>query len=138
MIVGRGEGGADGVAPGFGAEGVSELVLGERKSLDEGLAEIGERGSGFGVDVALGDGSEEAREGGRDVAGGDILTGEVMGDFTGSVVAGEGLGLLAGMMGAKVRMTWRARHAAAAAVGESEGAEGRTSFGRTRGHYGLL
>jgi len=41
-------GGADGFAPGIGVVGVDVFVLGEGQDLDEGLAEIGEGGGGFG------------------------------------------------------------------------------------------
>jgi len=55
--------GADGFAPGIRAEGVDVFVLGEVQGLDESLAEIGEGGGGFGLDLALGDSGEEVSEG---------------------------------------------------------------------------
>jgi hypothetical protein len=47
----------------FCAEGVDVFIFREVQILDEGLAQIGERGGGFGFDVTLGDCGEEASQG---------------------------------------------------------------------------
>jgi len=127
----RVEGGADGAAPGVGAEGVDVFVLGEMESLHEALRQVGEGGGGFAVDVALGDGDEEAAEGGVEVAGGDVGSGEVRGDVLADVVGGEVLGFFAGVEGAEVGVTGAAGHAALVAVGESVGAGGAIGLGRS-------
>ena len=62
MIGGQVEIISDGLAPGVRAVGVDVLVLGEVQGLDESLAEIGEGGGGFGLDLALGDSGEEVSE----------------------------------------------------------------------------
>ena len=91
---------ADGFAPGVGVVGVDVFVLGEGQNLDQGLAEISEGGGGFGFYVALGDGGEEASEGGGEVAGGHEAAGKVIGDVLAGFPAGEGLRFLAGVEGA--------------------------------------
>jgi len=108
------------LAPGGGAEGVDVFVLGEFESLHEGLAEVGESGGGFGFDVALGYGGEEAGEGFGYVAGGDVVAGEEAGDVLAGLFSGEELGFFFGVEEAEIRMALAARHAALAAVGESE------------------
>ena len=60
----------DGSAPGVRAECLTVFVVGDRDGLDHGLAEIGERGGDFGLDLALGNGGEEARHGGAQIASG--------------------------------------------------------------------
>ena len=64
----RSKRGADGAAPGVGAEGVDVFVLGEGNGLQQGLAEIGEGGGGFGFYLTLGYSGEEASEGGAEIA----------------------------------------------------------------------
>ena len=76
MVGGLFVGGADGFAPGIGAVGVDVFVLGEGQGLDEGLAEIGEGGGGFGFQLALGDSGEEASEGGTEIARGHKAAGK--------------------------------------------------------------
>jgi hypothetical protein len=122
---GRGKGGADSGAPGVGAEGVDVFVLGEVEGLDKGLAKVGEGRGGFGFDMALGDGDEEASQGGVEVARGNVGTGEEAGDFFAGVFGTQGLGLLASVEEAEVGMALAARHAAAVAVGKSEEAGDR-------------
>jgi hypothetical protein len=52
--------GINGVAPGFRAEGLSVLVLGEGKGLNQSLAEIGHSHRSFGFDLTASDGAEES------------------------------------------------------------------------------
>jgi len=124
---------ADGGDPLVDAEGGDVLVLGELHGSDESLAEIGEGGGGFGFDVALGDGGEEASEGGAEITGGDKAAGEVKGDVPAGLFADEGLGVFAGVEGAEVGMAVAARQAALAAIDKGEGAERGTVFLRCGG-----
>ena len=117
---------ADGCQPTIDAEGADELMLGELHGLNEGLAQIGEGGCGFGFDVALGDGGEEPAKGGAQIASGNVAAGKVVGDVLAGLVAGEVLGFFAGVEGAEVRMTVAAGRAALAAIGKGERTEGRT------------
>jgi hypothetical protein len=134
---GRGEGGADGLAPGIGTEGVNVFVLGELDGLEEGLAEIGECGSGFGFDLAFGDGREDAAQGGAEVAGGYITVGEERGYLVANLLGGEGLRFPIRMEIAEMRMAGEPRSGAAAAIGESEGTQARAVLGAIGGHGSL-
>jgi len=84
------------------------------------LAEVGEGGGGFGFDVALGYGGEEACQGFGDVAGRDVVAGEEVGDVLAGLFAGEDLGFFFGVKEAEIGMASEARQAALATVGESE------------------
>jgi hypothetical protein len=92
------------------------------------LAEIGEGGGGFGLHVALGDGGEEASEGGAEIAGGQEGAGKVIGDVFAGFLASEGLRFLAGVEGT-VGMAGLARNTAVAAVDEREGTQRATLLG---------
>jgi len=113
-------GSADGFAPVIRAEGIDVFALGEVQGLDERLAEIGEGGGCFGFHLALGDGGEEASEGGAEIAGGEIAAGKVIGDILAGFLASEGSGLLAGVERAEVRMTVAPGTAAVAAIDKHE------------------
>jgi hypothetical protein len=121
-------------APILGAEGVDVFVLGNGKSLDEGLAEVSKRSGGLGFEMALGHGGEEATEGRAEIAGRDELTGEVVSDVFTGLIAGEGVSFPASMAGAEGRVGWAARSAASTAVGKGEGTKGRAVLGAKNGH----
>ena len=91
LSAGRGEGGTHHVTPGIRAEGVDVLVLGDLDGLNQGLAEVGEGGGGFGLEVTFGDGGEDAGQGGGEIAGGEITAGEERGYVTADLLGGEGL-----------------------------------------------
>jgi len=112
-----------GFAPSVRAEGVDVFVLGYVQGLHERLAEIGERGGGFGFDLALGDGREEATEGGTEVASGDVGAGKVIGDVPACFLTGKGLRFLAGVEGAELRVAVLAGRATLTAIGEGERTE---------------
>jgi hypothetical protein len=115
---------ADGIAPIVGAKGVDVFVLGERDGLDEGLGEIGEGAGGARFYIALEDGGDEASEGGAEIVGGEVVAGEAIGEFAGEFIGSAGLGFLAGVVEAEVRMLGGAGSAAPAAVGKGEAACG--------------
>jgi hypothetical protein len=98
------EGVADGFFPVFGAAGVGELVLGDLDGLEESLGEVGESPSGFGLDVALDDGWEEATEGVAEVAGGEVLARKEIGYVVAEFVGGLGLSFFAGVESAEIEM----------------------------------
>jgi hypothetical protein len=125
------------LAPGVGAVGVDVFVLGEVEGLNKSLAQVGQGGGGFGFDLALGYGGEEASEGGAEIAGGEIAAGQVIGDVFAGFLASEGLGFLAGVEGAEVRMAGLARSAAAAAVDKGESTQRGTAFGAIGGNGSL-
>ena len=73
------DGVADGVAPGVGAKGVGVLVLGHVDGLQESLREVGDGAGGSGLYVAAEDGGDEASQGGAEIVGGKVATGEKVG-----------------------------------------------------------
>ncbi len=127
-------GGADGFAPGICAVGVDVFVLGEGQGLHEGLAEIGEGGGGLGFDLTLGDGGEEASEGGAEIAGGHKAAGKVIGDVLAGGLASKGLCFLAGVEGAEIGVVDAARDTAVAAVDKHERTQRGTVLGAMGGH----
>ncbi len=135
-VVGVGvDGGTDGIAPGIGTEAVAVFVFREMDALDHDLAEIGEGARGFGRDVATSGGGEEASEGGVEIAGGEVMAGEEMGDFAAEALVGLRLVEFAGVETTEQRMAGLARRAAVAAVGEAEGTQRRGTSCR---HESLL
>jgi hypothetical protein len=129
---------ADRLAPGVGAEGVDVLVLGKMDGLNESLGEVGEGACGTGFDVAADDGGEETAECGAEIARGEVLAGKEIGEVVREFVGGAGLGVFAGVVGAKVRMMGGAGSAALAAVGEGETTQGLAVLWAKRGHGWLL
>src|SRR5580704_11721897 len=107
------------------------------KGLHEGLAEKGEGRGGFGFDLALGDGGEEASQREGKVASRHIVAGKKKGDILAGLFAAEGLRLLAGVEGAEMRMAVAAWTAAVAAIGERERTQGRAVLGVTSRHGSL-
>jgi hypothetical protein len=114
------DGGADGFAPAVGAEGVDVFVLGNVNGLHEGLGEVSDGAGEFGFYIAADDGRDEAREGGAEIAGGEVVAGEEVGEVFGECFGGLDAGLFLGVVEAEVRMASGARGAATAAIGERE------------------
>ncbi len=73
------DGGADGIAPGVGAESVDVFVLGEVDGLHESLRQVGDGMGGFGFYLAADNGGDEASQGGAEIAGGEVFAGEEVG-----------------------------------------------------------
>jgi hypothetical protein len=134
---GRGEGGADGFAPGIAAEGVDVFVLGELDGLQQGLAEIGQGGGGFGFDLTLGDGGEDAAQGGAEIAGGDVTVGEERGYSAAHLLGSEGLRFPARMETAEMWMASEPRSGTPAAIGKGESTQARAVLGAIGGHGSL-
>ncbi len=128
------DGAADGIAPIVGAKGVDVFVLGEMDGLDKGLGEIGESAGGARLDVAADDGGDEAAEGGAQIVGGEVFSGEEIGQFAGEFIGGAGLGFFAGVEVAEVGMLGGAGSAATAAVGEGETTQRDAVLLAKRGH----
>ena len=95
------------------------------EGLDEGSTEVGEGRDGFGLDLTLGDGGEEAPEGGAEVTGRHVLAGKIAGDFLAHFLASEDPGFPASMESAEIRMAVAAWNAAAAAIDKRERTQGR-------------
>ncbi|MGC1485307.1 MAG: hypothetical protein WA789_16060, partial [Candidatus Acidiferrum sp.] len=90
--------------PGSGAGGDGAFLLGDVEGLDEGSAQMGEGSDGFGFDLTLGDGGEEASQRGTKVASRHVLSGKIAGDFLAYILSSEDLRFPAGMEGAEIRM----------------------------------
>ena len=112
MLVGRGgfavfgilvDGVADCASPAVRAKGVDVFVLREMDGLGESLSEISDGVSSPGFDVAAKDGGDEAAEGGAKIAGGEVVSGQEIGDFATKFIGGFGLGFFAGVIGAEMR-----------------------------------
>ena len=110
----------DGAAPAVGAEGFDVFVLGEADGLEERLRQVGDGAGGFGLDVAANDGGEDAGQGGREIAGGEVVAGEEVGQVLADGFGSAGAGFFLGVVEAEVGMVADAGSAATAAIGESE------------------
>ena len=82
VVVGAVDGGADAFAPAVGAEGVDVFVLGDVDGLHESLGQVGDSAGGSGFYVAADNGGDEARQGGAEIAGGDVVVGEEVGQVS--------------------------------------------------------
>jgi hypothetical protein len=102
------------------------------------LREIGDGAGGFGFYVAADDSGEDARQGGAEIAGGEVAAGEEVGQLVAEFLGGEGLGFFLGVVEAEVGMAGDARGATAAAIGEGEQTQGYAVLFAERGHKSLL
>jgi hypothetical protein len=123
---------------GLATEGASEFVFGHGKSLRHDLGKIGKGMSSFRVDLAAGDGPEETTEAAVEGTGADIVCANARGDEVPSFLGGEALELSLGMEVTKVGIFGVTGSFAAAAIGESEGTQGRAVLGGFFGHSDLL
>src|SRR5437667_6442137 len=118
------DGVADGLSPAVGAEGVDVFVLGDADRLHERLGQVGNGASGSGFYIAADDGGDEARQGGAEIAGGEVVAGEEVGQVFAEFLRGTGAGFFLGVVEAEVGIIAEARSAATAAVGERETTQG--------------
>jgi len=73
------DGFADRFAPVAGVERVDVFVLGDLDGLQEGLGHVGDGASDLGLYIAADNGGDEAAQGGAEIAGGEVVAGEVVG-----------------------------------------------------------
>jgi hypothetical protein len=104
--------------------------------LQEGAAEAGDERGLFGFGLALSGGRESAGEREAEAGGGDVVSGEGIGDVATDALPGGLFGFAAGVKVAEIRIDG-AGHAAAAAVFEREQTQGRAVFGGTCRHDDL-
>src|SRR5712691_6382645 len=114
------DGVADGLAPGVGAERVDVFVLGNVDGLHESLDEVGDGVGGFGFDITADNGGDEACQGGAEIASGEVVAGEKVGQILAEFFRSAGAGLFLGVVEAEMRVTADARSAATAAIGKSK------------------
>ena len=84
------------------------------------MRQVGDGAGGFGFYVAADDGGEDAGEGRAEIAGGEVVAGEEVGQVLADVFGGAGAGFFLGVVEAEVGMVAEARSAATAAIGEGE------------------
>ena len=77
------DGGADGFAPAVGAEGVDIFVLGDVDGLQLSLDHVGNGAGESGFYLAADYGGDEACEGSVEIAGGEVVAGEEVGEIFG-------------------------------------------------------
>jgi len=132
------DGMADGVAPAVGAEGVDVFVLGEADGLEERLRQVGDGAGGFGFYIAADDGGDEACQGSAEIAGGEVVAGEEVGQVVAEGFGSAGAGFFLGVVEAEVGMVAEAGSAATAAIGEGEQTQGCAVLFIELGHKSLL
>src|SRR6266700_1553235 len=141
------DGVADGFAPAVRAEGVDVFVLGDVDGLHESLGQVGDGVGGFGFYIAAKDGGDEACQGGAEIAGGEVVAGEEVGQVFAEFLCGAGAGFFLGVVKAEAGMLADARSAATAAIRESKRTQGhavvltrgrRAADWTERGHKSLL
>ena len=132
------DGVANGFAPAVAAEGVDVFVLGNVDGLQESLGQVGNGAGGFGFYIAADDGGDEACQGGAEIAGGEVVAGEEVGEVFTECFCGAGSGFFLGVVGTEVGMDADARSAATAAIRESERTQGHAILCFERGHKSLL
>lgn len=113
----------DGLAPAVCAEGVDVFVLREADSLHESLKEASDGAGDAGFDMTLDDGGNDARERGREIAGGEVVAGEEVGKIRGEEIGGCGAGFFLSVVETEARIGGRARSAATAAVSKGKETE---------------
>src|SRR5216683_5269894 len=132
------DGVADGLAPGVGAESVDVFVLGEVDGLHESLDQVGDGVGGFGFYIAADNGGDEACQGGAEIAGGEVVAGEEVGQVFAEFLCGAGAGFFLGVVGAEAGIVAGARSAATATIRESKRTQGHAVLWIERGHKSLL
>jgi hypothetical protein len=120
VIVVAVDGIGDGVAPAVGAEGVDVFVLGEADGLEKSLGEVGDGAGGSGFYIAANDSRDQARQGGAEIVGGEVVAGEEVGQVFADGFCGASAGFFLGVIEAEMGMVAGARGTAAAAIGERE------------------
>jgi len=118
------DGGADGVAPGIGAESLTVFVLGDVDGLQERLGHVGDGAGGSGLYIAADDGWDEAAQSGAEIAGGEVVAGEVAGEICAETLRGAGASFFFGVVVAEMGMVAEAGSAATAAIGKRKHTQG--------------
>lgn len=114
---------------------LQEFAFGELLVLCDDLGKISEGRGGFGLDVALGGGGEKSAESGSNIAIGEDLSLEEMGDAATDFESLEVFAVLLAVVVAEAEVVRELGEGAAASVGEGEVAQVRTI--RVGGHRNL-
>jgi len=132
------DGVADGFAPAVAAEGLTIFVLGDVDGLQESLHQVGDGVSGFGFYIAADNGGDETCQSGAQIAGGEVVAGEVVSQIFAEIICGAGAGFFLGVVRAEAGMVGEARSAATAAIRERKRTQGHAVLWTERGHKSLL
>jgi hypothetical protein len=132
------DGVADGFAPGVRAEGVDVFVFREVNGLHESLDQVGNGVGGFGLYIAAHNGVDETCEGGAEIAGGEVVAGEEVGQVFAEFLCGAGAGFFLGVVEAEAGIVAGARSAATSAIRESKRTQGHAVLWTESGHKSLL
>jgi len=141
------DGVSDGFAPAVVAEGVGVFLLGDVDGLKESLHQVSDGVGGFGFYIAADNGGDETCQGDAEIAGGEVVSGEEVGQVFAEHFCGAGAGFFLGVVEAEVGMVADARSAATAAIRESKRTQGhavvltrgrRAADCTERGHKSLL
>jgi hypothetical protein len=73
------DGVADGIAPAVRGERFDVFVLGDVDGPQEDLGHVGDGAGGFGFYIAADNGGDEPCQGGAEIAGGEVVAGEEVG-----------------------------------------------------------
>src|SRR6266849_5183983 len=132
------DGVADGFAPVVGVEGVDVFLLGDVDGLHEGLDQVGDGAGGFWFYVAADNGGDEACQGGAEIAGGEVVAGEEVGQVFAEFLCGAGAGFFLGVVEAEAGVVADDRSEATAAIRERKFTQGHTVLCTERGHKSLI
>src|SRR6267154_2478380 len=111
VVVAVVDGAADGFAPGVGAEGVNVFVLGDVDGLQESLGQAGDGAGGSGFYITAEDGGDEAAQGGAEIAGGEVVAGEEVGQVFAERLRGASASFFLGVVEAEMGIFGGARGA---------------------------
>jgi hypothetical protein len=132
------DGVANGCAPVVGVKGLAVFVLGDVDGLQESLGQVGDGAGGPGFYIAAEDGGDEAPQGGAEIAGGEVVAREEVGEVFAEGLCGGGAGFFLGVVEAEMGMVAVARSAATAAIRERKRTQGHAVLWTERGHKSLL
>jgi len=79
-------------------------VLGEVNGLHESLGQVGDSVGGFGFYIAADNGGDEVGQGGAEIAGGEVVAGEEVGQVFAERFCGAGSGFFLGVVEAEAGM----------------------------------
>jgi hypothetical protein len=132
------DGVADGFAPAVRAERVDVFLLGDMDGLQEGLGHVGDGAGGSGFYIAADNGGDETGQGGAEIAGGEVVAGEEVGQVFAERFRGAGAGFFLGVVETEAGIFAGARGAATAAIRERKRTQGHAVLCTERGHNCLL
>jgi hypothetical protein len=102
------------------------------------LGQVGDGVGGFGFYIAADNGGDETCQGSTEIAGGEVVAGEEVGQVFAKFLCGAGSGFFLGVVEAEAGIFAGARGAATAAIRERKRTQGHAVLWTDRGHRSLL